>query len=227
MELGSIGPEYVSFCRIPFGTAAFSPFQIIKKSTNQKAVQNLSSLDSIQQLFEFLVPSVGFLALALAGCLIYWVVSRLFVHFKKSSILTFRRNLQTKIFLLFFVVFLFHIKQFYEISLNTSSVLVRTDDLLYSKKHILRTKKEFCFLEKGSEVDFLRNVRLTQDKNEIGDQLWSADSCRLTVADAQYLSLSSSKSLQLTHGFFSRFRLQKNRCFTSYTRRETQRTPAF
>ena len=148
-----IDPKFVDYLNVPYMAATISPFQLIKKVTKQKAVQNLSSL------FHFLMPSTGFLTLVLVGCLLYWAFSWLLTRFQKSArSLASRRKRQTKIVSFFFLLFLSFMGQFFGGNLNTSNVVVRTDDLLYSKGQILKTKKEFCFLEKSSEMDFVKNV---------------------------------------------------------------------
>ena len=63
--------------------------------------------------------------------------------------------------LLFFdLLFLFYIRQFFGGNLNTENVMVRTDELLYSKDQILNTKKEFCSVEDSVENDIIKNVSL-------------------------------------------------------------------
>ena len=58
----------------------------------------------------------------------------------------------------FFGLFLFYIEQFFSNNLSTENVIVPTEDLLYSKEQLLKTKKEFCFLEKSGELDYLKMV---------------------------------------------------------------------
>lgn len=156
MEYGGIDEKFVRYMNKPFMASSVSPLQLIRKVTNQKVDGSQSSLSS---LFHFLIPSTEYLTFALSGCLIYWIVSRLFFWFKRpadqrppSS------NLQTKIVSFFFGLFLFYILQFFGNSLNTQNVMVPTDDLLYSREQILKTRKEFCFGEKSTEVNFLKNV---------------------------------------------------------------------
>lgn len=140
-------------------STTFSPLQLIKRTTDQKVVESLSGLDSIKKLFDFLVPSVEFLTLALAGYLLYWLVSWLFSRFEKwANLLPSGRTLQMKIFSFLFVLFSFYTQEIYGNLLSTESVVVRTDDLLYTKEQILKTNKEFCFWESGSEMDILVNV---------------------------------------------------------------------
>lgn len=153
MDYGAIDPKFVDYLNVPLIATGVSPLQMIKKVTNEKVVESLSSL------FHFLVPSTGFLTLVLVGGLLYWAVSSLFSRFKKSAgLLPSRRKLQRKIVAFFLLLFLFFMGKFFEGNLNTSNVVVRTDDLLYSKEQILKTKKEFCFPEKSSEVNFFKNV---------------------------------------------------------------------
>lgn len=134
---------------------SFLPYQLIDKEANQVA-------PSLSSLFHYLVPSAEFLTMALVGCLICWIVSWLFSRFKRQtrSLPTRRtkRNLPKKIVAFGFLMFLFYLKQFFEMSLNTSILLVDIENLLYSREQILRTDKEFCFLEKGAEENFLKSV---------------------------------------------------------------------
>ena len=135
------------------------------KIKNQKVVQRF-----LRSFFRFLVlPSPGFLIFTLAGCLVYWTVSALFSRFQPSTrSLPSSRSLQTQISL-FFVLFHFFIYQLYCNSLSTENLIVRTDDLLYSREQILKTEKEFCFFEisSSSELDFLKNIRtLVHQKNQ-------------------------------------------------------------
>ena len=159
MEYGVLG-EVVDYLNIPYMAEPVSPFQLIEKDTNHKVDQS-----SLSSLFSFLVPSAEILAVLLAGCLICWIVSWLFARFKRQTrSLPSRRNLQTGIVSFFFVLFLFYIEQFYCNSLSTENVIVPTSNLLYSKEQILKTEKEFCFMEGGSssELDTLRTVSSPQ-----------------------------------------------------------------
>lgn len=115
---------------------------------------------SLRNLFNFLVPSVQFLTFALIGCLLFWIVSWLFSRFKRQErSMPARRNLPKKIVSFFFVVFLFYVLQFYANTLNTESIVVNTEDLLFSKDQILKTNKEFCFWENSAtEINFFKNV---------------------------------------------------------------------
>lgn len=58
-----------------------------------------------------------------------------------------------------FLLFVFFTGQFFANSLKTEQVVVKTDDLIYSRYQIVNTKKEFCYFEKGMEFDFLKKVR--------------------------------------------------------------------
>lgn len=155
MDYGGLDPNLVDYLTSPFIAASITPFQMIDKNekmiekvTNQNVVQGLSSL------FNFIIPSNEFLAFGLIGCLLCWLFSWLFSRLRKSS----RRTLQVAIMSFFFGLFLFYIEQFFSNNLSTENVIVPTEDLLYSKEKLLKTKKEFCFLEKSGELDYLKMV---------------------------------------------------------------------
>lgn len=182
---------------MPFVALPISPAQLIAK-TIEKPDQSLWTL------FQFLVPSTGLLTLALVGCLLYWVISSLLGRFQKSSP---RKNLQTQI-VAFFVLFLFHIKEFFVNNLNTSNVIVRTDELLYSREQILKTKKEFCFWEKGgNEEEFIKKV-----------------SCLPKCLLGIIIGYQINKTTNFLS--FPLFRRPLTRYFKKSTRREIRRTPA-
>ena len=160
-------PNLVSYTNFPVLAESPSPLQLIKKVTDQKVVE-----ESLSSLFHFLAPSTEFLALALVGYLLYWIVSWLFSWFRKPvNQLPSGRNLQTKILAFFLMLYLFCIKEIYSNLLNTNNVIVQTDDLLYSKEQILETRKEFCFWEKGSETTFMENVSMENASVHIVDLL--------------------------------------------------------
>ena len=130
MEYGVVHPTFVAYATAPYISAEFWPLQLIKKIDNQEVVKSFSSL------YHFLVPSTGLLALALIGCLLYWVISSLFSRFKRQiRSLPTKRNFQK----VAFVFFLFFVKEIYNNLLNTDNVLVNTDELLYSRKQILKS----------------------------------------------------------------------------------------
>ena len=159
MDYGVIDSKFVYYSNVPFTAMTVSPAHLIKSVKDQKVVESLSSL------FHFLVPSTQFLTLTLVGCLLYWALSSMFSRLKKSArLLPSRRKLQRKIVSFFFLLFWFFIQQFFEGNLNTSNVVVQTDELLYSKEQILKTNKEFCFWEEGGEMDLLKNVSLFYEK---------------------------------------------------------------
>lgn len=145
--------KFVDFLNSPFMAIQFSPFQLIGSSGPQidKGLWNL---------YQFLMPSTSFVALFLAGCLLYLVATYLlspssFSLFKKP---TRSSRLKLKLVFVFFLFFLLLMHQFFESNLNTENVIVETNEILYSEEKILRTKKEFCFMEKGEEMDYLKNV---------------------------------------------------------------------
>lgn len=160
MEYGVISSQFVDYINIPYMAEPCSPFQLIEKA-NQKVAQR-----SLSSLFNFLAPSPGFLMFALAGCLVYWVVSSLLSRFQKSArikSLPTKGNLQMRIVFFFFTLLFFFIQLLYCNSLSTENLIVRTDDLLFSREQILKTEREFCFLEGGSssEEDFFKKASLS------------------------------------------------------------------
>ena len=154
MDYGVVDPKFVDYQNVPFMAAVFSPLQLIERLDNQEVVESLRSL------FHFLIPSTAFLALLVASCLLYRLSSALFGCLGTSS-RPLRRKPQLTILAYFNMVFLFFIGLFFEANLNTESVLVRTDDLLYSIKQILGTQREFCLFEESLETDFLKKVSLS------------------------------------------------------------------
>lgn len=116
---------------------------------------------SLLELFNFLMPEIGLLLLITAGGLLYLAAFVLFSWFekkKKPKQQSQSHGLQLKIISFFLILFGFFIHLNFESNLNTENVLVEIDDLLYSTQQILKTKKEFCFFENSSELDFLKNV---------------------------------------------------------------------
>lgn len=176
MDYG-IDPMLVGYSMVPHITTTYSPIQLIQKTTTQKVVQSWSSL------FQFLVPSTGFMMLALAGFLLYWTFPALLYRFKKFARLPPRMNLQTKIVSLFFLLFLFIMGQLFQSSLNTSNVVVRTDQLLYSKDQLLKTEKEFCFVEKGGEVEYLKNAPASSLLRKLYEKRNESNNCYLLVGN--------------------------------------------
>ena len=152
MDYRVVNPEYVDYLNLPVMGVGFSPCQLIKRLANQQVDRSLWSL------FHFLMPSTGLLTLILAACLLYLASSALFLHLKRLKSLRESGRVSIKLVSLFYFLFLFFIRYLFEGNLNTSNVLVRTDELIYSKEQILNTQKEFCFLEKSKEVDFLKDV---------------------------------------------------------------------
>ena len=151
MDYGGVDPKFVNYLNVPFIEFGFSPAQLIKKKVNHRVEQSLSSL------YHFLVPSTGLLALIAAGGLLYLLFAALF-SLAKRPLRPSRKRLQLKIVSFFYLIFLFFIQIFFESNLNTSNIVVRTDDLLYSLEQVLQTQREFCFLEKSREAQFLQNV---------------------------------------------------------------------
>lgn len=153
MQIGSIHPKFADYLSLPILGAAVSPIQLIDKRADKTP-----EVESLSSLLEFLVPPTWFLRLTLIGCLLCWLISLLFSGSKKFGRLQCRRKLQMKIIASCVVIYLFFIQQFVTGNLNTESVIVETDQLLYSKKQVLETKREFCFAEKGAEEDFWKEV---------------------------------------------------------------------
>ena len=160
MGLGTVDPDLVGYLRIPFLATTFSPFQLIEKLDNQKVEQNLANYN-FSNLFDFLAPSFTFLILLIAGPLLYCVSLFLLSGHKRSPSLKSsrtRRNLQLKILSLCLALFFFFNRKLFEGNLNTSNVVAQTDDLLYSKEQVLKTQKEFCFIDRNPEMNLLKNV---------------------------------------------------------------------
>lgn len=149
MEYGGLDTHFVDQLSVPVATSSLSPFQLIKKTTNQKVVKNLSSF------LDFLMPSIEFLTLTLVGCLLYYAVSWLFSR-KSAGLRPSIRSLQIISFS--FTLFMFCIEQLFSASLNTEHVVIRTDNMLYSKEQLVETKREFCFWERGAEEEFFEKV---------------------------------------------------------------------
>ena len=140
----------------------FCSYQFFDKKLN---VQNKKSLINF---LVFLIPSIEFSAILLAGTFVNFLFLFLFSSFKASRIVeeisasrkpAFRnRNFKIKTLSFFYLLFLFFIRNFFNNNINTSNVIVDTSDLLYSKGKILETNKELCFLEKSVEMDYFLNV---------------------------------------------------------------------
>lgn len=129
-----------------------SPLQLLKKSNDQQVERSLASL------FDFLIPSVEFLALLVAGRLFYWASLATTLYLERPG--SARRRLQLKIVSFCCFLFVCFMRELFADNLSTENVVVETDELLFSKEKLLNTKKEFCFPEKSSELDLLKNVSL-------------------------------------------------------------------
>ena len=139
IDYGVVDPKFVDYLTYPNSAVAMVPLQLIERLANQQMEKSLSSF------FHFLVPSTAFLALLATSCLLKWLLPALICLAKKSR--PSRKKLQLKILKilwLFYFLFSFFIQQFFCGNLNTENVVVRTDDLLYSKEQVLRTNKELC-----------------------------------------------------------------------------------
>ena len=140
MDYLTIDPQFVDYTDVVMSFSVF-PIQTIDKNIDD---QNEKSLMNI---FEFLIPSLSFVLLFFAGFLFYFASSFVFSYFKKLK----KQSLQFKILSFAYLLFLFFMSEFFNGNLNTSNIIVSTDDLLYSTQQVLATRKEFCFLEKSSE----------------------------------------------------------------------------
>ena len=157
MEFGTISDDLVDYLKVPFFSASFSPFQLIER-------ENKNSGHS--STFDFLAPSLGFLIIVVVGLLLYRMSlavfsMRPFSRCEKSARSSgSQTDLRTKILTLFNLLFLFFNRKLFEGDLNTANVVVRTDDLLYSQEQVLSTRKEFCFVDANSRLNFLKSVSL-------------------------------------------------------------------
>lgn len=155
MEFGTISNDLVDYLGTPFFTTSFSPLQLIEKM-NQKSAHLPDGA-----MFEFLAPPLNFLFIVMVGFLIYRVLLLLFLRSKRSSGGPFQQTWQIKMLTLANLLFLFFNRKLFEGNLNTSNVLVKTDELLYSEEQVLNTQKEFCFVDESSRVNYLKNVSIT------------------------------------------------------------------
>ena len=214
LDYGSIGSQFVGYLNVPFMARSVSPLQLI---SNNKMVESLSTIKAIQQLLDFLMPSTSFLMLTLAVCLVYWVVTTLFTHFKKSleRSAPYESLLPARIVPFFFTCFIFFIHQFFEASLNTDNVVVSTENLLYSKEQVLKTNKEFCFWETGSEEEFFKSVSSIKSALIVVANTRLHGSIRCLASQVQRPVINSRN--------LSPFRLQRTRFCTNFTRRGTRR----
>ena len=110
------------------------PTQLLDQKTSD---QNDKSLIN---LLKFLIPSLSFALLFSAGFLLYFVFLFLISYFKKLK----RPQFKTLSFA--YLLFLFFMCELFNGNLNTSNIIVKVNDLLYSKQQILETQKEFCFI---------------------------------------------------------------------------------
>lgn len=143
----------MEYLNAPYSAASISPFQLIKKKATDQQVK-----PSLSALLHFLAPSgwTGFLALLVVGHLVYWGSLAMTFYFKNPGTTRWRSQLKTVSFCCFVLVCF--MQEFFCGNLSTENVVVNTDQLLYSKEQVLNTKKEFCFPEKSSEIDLLKNV---------------------------------------------------------------------
>lgn len=151
MEFETIQPEFVNYIGVPVMDERISPVQTVEREADQ-AIIDLSLSSS----FHFWMPSTDLLLLMVAGHLLYLVSSFLIRKSIKRSLSS--GNL--KILSFFYLIFTFFMNEFLADSISTDHLIVRTDNILYSREQILSTNKEFCSFENGVEFDFVKRVSL-------------------------------------------------------------------
>ena len=133
-----------------FMTLNYNPIQIIDKKSKDQIAFNLIDL------FNFLIPSFDFLLLLASGLLFYFASLWLFAYFAKPA--KFKQSQQFLILSFFYLLFLFFMIEFFNDNLSTENVILDTSYLLDSKEKILETKREFCFFEKSTELNYFAQV---------------------------------------------------------------------
>lgn len=129
---------------------SFNTMQIIEKKLSTQEEQ------SLMNLLNFLIPSLGFVGLLLASLLLYFASLLLLSSFKLTKLRRLKRrtNFKTRIQWLSFVAFLFLMSLFFSANLNTMKIVVDVSDVLYSKEKLLETKRELCYPELNSELNY-------------------------------------------------------------------------
>ena len=151
MDFGTIRSEFVHYTESPACMINFLSFQFIKPRRSWELDRESSWMD----LAHFLIPSVGLIWTVLGGLLLYSITWLLIKRFRRSATLGTR---QVSILVVFYLLFAWMIAVLFSNSLNTASLIVDISDLLYNNDQILRTKKESCFMEASSEMDYYVNV---------------------------------------------------------------------
>ena len=146
--------EFVGFSNV-VSSVSYFPLQIIETKMNERNFKNLTSFLS------FFVPSFSYALLVSTGILIHYLIFLKFFSYIKRlphSTAAKKQNLQIKIITFSFLIFAFLTGMFFSNSLNALKIIVDTRDLLSCKEKVLQTKKEVCFFEKSSELDFFSQV---------------------------------------------------------------------
>ena len=153
MDFGTISTDFVHYTESPGGMIDFLSLQFIKPRSSLNVAQDGSWMD----LAHFLMPSVEFIWIVLGGLLLYSTTWMLIKRLRRcrSALLGPR---QVSILVVFYLLFAWIITVLFNSSLNTASLIVDTSDLLYNNDQILRTKKESCFVEASSELDYFKEV---------------------------------------------------------------------
>ena len=129
---------------------SFNTLQLIEKKLSSQTEKSLMGL------LNFLLPSLGYLGLLFASLLLYFVALFLLSSFKLAKLRRLRRrqNFKFKILSFFFVAGMFLTSLFFSCNLNTMKILVDVSDILYSKEKLLETKREICYPELNSELNY-------------------------------------------------------------------------
>lgn len=104
----------------------------------------------LTNLIEFLIPSFSFLALILTTFILYLILLFLISNLKKFKTLCFLSQQSfIKIFSISLIVFSFFVFNFFSANLNTTNVVVNTNELLSSNEAIIEADVEICFFDKS------------------------------------------------------------------------------
>lgn len=134
---------------------SYNALQLIDKKLSNEQTER-----TFKKLIDFLIPSLDFLLLFLISLIVYFVFRALFTSFRTPILISFRRlNSKMKFISLFYLIFLYFMRQFFSCNLNTLNVIVDISDLLYSKETLLETKKEICFPERNSDIEHFEKVK--------------------------------------------------------------------
>lgn len=197
---------------------------VLSKSFNTMQLiseKKLSDQDekSLMSLLNFLVPSLGYLGLLFASLLLYIVALFVLSSFKLSNLQRWRRinNFKSKILWLSFVVCLFLMSLFFSCNLNTMKIVVDVSDILYSKKQLLETKREICFPELNSELNYFIHAVKGSFEEKMYQKANKKDICILLMnngmgnlltrkLDSIFLLIPEEGQLAISRGIQTMFR---------------------